>query len=271
MITTEYLDAATKATKSTSDYQLAKHLGLSTGRISDYRTGRIKPDEYACTRIAIALGLDPVVVIGDIAVEFEKSAERRQWWQDFLGHAGKLTVTAATLAMLFTPTYPNAQEHGNETRKATNGRDIIFHYAHYEMGKKPTKSLPQEGLTELLQAGYQGKLSTPRTPLGDIMDITEQALKLQPELAGRLQQTLELPQRGKPPTLDALVKEKEQLIVRTRADVEGAAKERDEAVRRRDERLAQRRLTLAQLEQEMTDLQQRVANQRRKPRKGNDH
>src|SRR3569833_4619432 len=130
------------------------------------------------------------------------------------------------------------------------------------MGKKPTKGLPQEGLTELLQAGYQGKLSTPRTPLGDIMDIntTEQALKLQTQLAGRLQQTLELPQRGKPPTLDALVKEKEQLIVRTRADVEGAAKERDEAVRRWDERLAQRRLKLAQLEQEMTDLQQRVAN-----------
>ena len=50
------------------------------------------------------------------------------------------------------------------------------------------------------------------------MDIntTEQALKLQTELAGRLQQTLELPQRGKPPTLDALVKEKEQLIVRSR-------------------------------------------------------
>src|SRR3569833_3711052 len=50
------------------------------------------------------------------------------------------------------------------------------------------------------------------------MDIntTEQALKLQTVLAGRLQQTLELPQRGKPPTLDALVKEKEQLIVRTR-------------------------------------------------------
>src|SRR3569623_836011 len=104
------------------------------------------------------------------------------------------------------------------------------------------------------------------------MDIktTEQALKLQTELAGRLQQTVELPQKGKPPTLDALVKEKEQLIVRARADVDGAAKERDEAVRRWDERLAQRRLKLTQLEQEMTDLQQRVANQKRKPRKGND-
>src|SRR3569833_1340192 len=68
----------------------------------------------------------------------------------------------------------------------TSQEVIITHYAHYEMGKKPTKGLPQEGLTELLQAGYQGKLSTPRTPLGDIMDIntTEQALKLQTELAG---------------------------------------------------------------------------------------
>ena len=104
------------------------------------------------------------------------------------------------------------------------------------------------------------------------MDIntTEQALKLQTELAGRLQQSVELPQKGKSPALDALVKEKEQLIVRARADVDSAAKERDEAVRRWDERLAQRRLKLTQLEQEMTDLQQRVANQKRKPRKGND-
>src|SRR3569833_3402152 len=141
------------------------------------------------------------------------------------------------------------------------------------MGKKPTKGLPQEGLTELLQAGYQGKLSTPRTPLGDIMDIntTEQALKLQTQLAGRLQQTLELPQRGKPPTLDALVKENEHQNKHTRTKEKKTTKKHNEAVRRRDERLAQRRLKLAQLEQEKTDLQQRVANQRRKPRSGNDH
>lgn len=121
----EYLDAAMKATGSASYYQLSKAIGLSQARISDYRKKRIKPDEYACTRIALALGIDPVTVIGDIAIEFEKSAERRQWWQDFLRHAGKASAIAGTLVLIYFGSSPTVQAAG----AATSGSTISAHYA----------------------------------------------------------------------------------------------------------------------------------------------
>lgn len=125
MTTQEYIDAAMKKTGSTSYYQLAKAIGISQSRISDYRKKRIRPDEYACTRLAVALGLDPVVVIGDIAIEFEKSAERREWWQGFLARAGRLFGIALMLGLLCMFISPNGLQAGTRVAEGAEHMGIL--------------------------------------------------------------------------------------------------------------------------------------------------
>lgn len=112
MQTKDFLNAAMKATGCKTDYQLAKALEIPTQRISDFRDGKRRADEYTCTRIAIALGVDPITVIAEVAVEWEKNAERRKWWQDFLASATKPTGVAIIVAFLCLITLPNVSEAG---------------------------------------------------------------------------------------------------------------------------------------------------------------
>lgn len=88
------------------------------------------------------------------------------------------------------------------------------------------------------------------------MDIKtiEQALELQKDLAAKLAQNLEAARGGKTPSLAALLKDKEQALARTQAEVETTVKERDEVVRRWDERVAQRQGKLIQLQTELAEI-----------------
>lgn len=124
MNTIEYLDAAMAATQSKTDYQLSKSLGLPNNRISDYRKHHRKPDEYACTRIAVALGIDPVIVIGEIAMEWEKRPERREWWNDFLRSAGRAGAIV-TLALTFTLTSPHELQAGTADGEKTTHKEVL--------------------------------------------------------------------------------------------------------------------------------------------------
>ncbi len=88
------------------------------------------------------------------------------------------------------------------------------------------------------------------------MDIKnlEQALKLQKDLVAKLTQNLEAARGGKTPSLEALVKDKEQALARAQAEVEATVKERDEVVRRWDERVTQRQAKLVQLQTELAEI-----------------
>ena len=85
----QLIDEAMAATGARTHYQLAKTLGLTTPRISDYAKGKRKPDEYACTKIAIALGKDPAEVIAEVNLEWEKDEKRREFWRNFISRAAK--------------------------------------------------------------------------------------------------------------------------------------------------------------------------------------
>ena len=86
----------------------------------------------------------------------------------------------------------------------------------------------------------------------------EQALKLQQDLTAKLTQSMDMLRARKTPSLEALLKDKEQAIARTQAEMDAAVKERDTAVSRWDERIAQRKAGLAQLQAEMTDLKKQL-------------
>ena len=102
MNTQEYLKKAREALSVKTDYQLAKALDIRRERISDYLKLRRKPDEYACTRIAIAIGEDPAKVIAEIAVQWEKNDKKRKFWENFLLRAAKQgTFTLALVCTIF--------------------------------------------------------------------------------------------------------------------------------------------------------------------------
>ena len=97
MNTVEYLNETKKKLGITSDYALAKALGITKQQVSNYQRLHVKPDEYACTRIAVALGADPAKVIAEIAVEWEKNEKKREFWLNFLSRAASQTVITVGL------------------------------------------------------------------------------------------------------------------------------------------------------------------------------
>jgi len=92
------------------------------------------------------------------------------------------------------------------------------------------------------------------------MDIKtlEQALKLQVDLTNRITQSLVTQRTGKMPSIETLLKEKEQLLARAKAEVETTIKERDAVVSRWDERVAQRKASADKLKTEMSDLNKKL-------------
>ena len=97
----ELLDKVKEKTGATSDYKLAQVLDIPTQRIADYRSGKRAPDVYACTKIAIAMGVPPIEIIAEVEAESAQTEAKRTFWRNFRQHAGKAAVIA--LALSFTP------------------------------------------------------------------------------------------------------------------------------------------------------------------------
>ena len=89
MNTLEYLAAVKEKLNITSDYALAKALDISQARISAYRKGREHPDVYTCIKVAIALGIDPTLVIAEIEQQNERNTKKAAFWRDFVLHYSK--------------------------------------------------------------------------------------------------------------------------------------------------------------------------------------
>src|SRR6266568_1850520 len=79
--TVQFLDAVRVRHGLTSDYQLAKFMGMRTQTISRYRNGHTMMDEAMCLKIAAALGVEQGEVLVAIAFEREKRAEVKSAWQ----------------------------------------------------------------------------------------------------------------------------------------------------------------------------------------------
>src|SRR5258708_1714906 len=80
--TVQFLDAVRVRHGLTSDYQLAKFLGVKHATISGYRHQKSMMDESMCLKIAAALALgDPGEVLVAIAHEREKRPEVKRAWE----------------------------------------------------------------------------------------------------------------------------------------------------------------------------------------------
>lgn len=115
----ELMDALKAKMGITSDYALAKKLGLRTARISAYRHGKEKPDFYICVKAGIFLNLDPVKIAAEIELEKEKNEERRGFWRDFLSQSTpvmSIMLVSLCITFLGTGTEANANEIGHSIK-----------------------------------------------------------------------------------------------------------------------------------------------------------
>lgn len=110
------LDAAKAATGAESDYRLAQTLELPKQRISEYYNGKASPDEFACLKIAEAVGMPLDAVIATVKAEAEKDEKRREEWRGYLKKVGGMAASVAmpviaAVILQMTPTPANA--HGS--------------------------------------------------------------------------------------------------------------------------------------------------------------
>lgn len=95
----EYLKACKNKLKLDTNYKLALQLEIGQSELTYYARGARLPDVYACFKIAECLGIDPAIIIADIASEHEKNARKRDFFKSFMSTclkaaAGLLLITA---------------------------------------------------------------------------------------------------------------------------------------------------------------------------------
>ena len=95
------LDAVKHAKGIESKYELAKTLDLPTQRISDYYNGTRAPDEFACLKIAEALGKPLNEIIATVKAASEKDEKRREVWESYIKSIGGLAASLASVFLVF--------------------------------------------------------------------------------------------------------------------------------------------------------------------------
>lgn len=100
--TRDYMTDAKDVLGITSDRQMAKWLGIAPSALSHYKTGFRTIDNYAATRIAEALGINPMQVIAVAEMERERDEGRRKFWENFSAGMAKSAVFVLSLLGLWT-------------------------------------------------------------------------------------------------------------------------------------------------------------------------
>lgn len=108
------IDEAKRALELETDYALAKALGMDNKRLYDYRHGKNKPDTYAATRLALAVGRDPLEVIAEIEAAAAKTEPRRSFWKDFLLSAARSGRNVVGVLLTCTATWSAAVAHNSQ-------------------------------------------------------------------------------------------------------------------------------------------------------------
>ncbi|MEP6483256.1 MAG: DUF3693 domain-containing protein [Rudaea sp.] len=99
--TNRYLDQCKTALGVQSDYALAKALDVATQRLSNYRSERVSADHEMCLKIAEALRLDPMTVMGDVMKETARTPKARAMWSKY-STAALLFLTVGVISAKYT-------------------------------------------------------------------------------------------------------------------------------------------------------------------------
>lgn len=100
----EYLEACKTKCKVDTNYKLAKHLEIPQSEMTFYARGERVPSLYACYKMAECLGIDPALIMADIASETEKNPKKREFFKSFTSTCKKAVAGAnmKTAWLIFT-------------------------------------------------------------------------------------------------------------------------------------------------------------------------
>ena len=98
---TKLLDEIKNAKGIETDYALAKALDLPRARICDYYKGTRTPDEFACLKIAEALGKPLNTIIATVKACSEKDEKRREVWETYFKRIGGLAASMTSVFLVF--------------------------------------------------------------------------------------------------------------------------------------------------------------------------
>jgi transcriptional regulator with XRE-family HTH domain len=84
MNTLALLEAVKTRRKITSDYALAKALGVTQQAVSSYRSGNSIINDDVCLTVATILEIPPIGVIAQANAERAKTPELRQRWMELV-------------------------------------------------------------------------------------------------------------------------------------------------------------------------------------------
>lgn len=99
--TIDFLNAVKAAKNLTSDYQLAKFLGLTQSSISLSMSGRTYLGDESAIKVAEALKIDPAQVIASVHYERAKKEEEKAVWRGILERLGGVAAALFIGVALF--------------------------------------------------------------------------------------------------------------------------------------------------------------------------
>lgn len=101
----EWMQKVAKKHDVTSDYAIAKLLGISRQTVSQHKSGRNSHlDNDTCLKVAELLEIDAITVIADQAAMKTKDSDLRTRWEQL----GRIAVCAVAAPFLFSVTTPPA-------------------------------------------------------------------------------------------------------------------------------------------------------------------
>lgn len=106
MKTDQYLDQAKQASGITSDYGLAKVLGVTRQAVSNWRQARTLPDPLICFRLAELLEINAAQVLADIELERAEHSGRvdhASLWREWVEKLGGVAAAVLLGAVLTGP------------------------------------------------------------------------------------------------------------------------------------------------------------------------
>lgn len=117
----ELLDHVKAQNGLMSDGELARKLDVDKRRVSDYRKGERVPDEFACLKIAEALGKPLDSIIATVKAATEKDEKRREAWENYIKRLGGIAasfMTGVFVLVTMIVTLPESQANESRTYSA---------------------------------------------------------------------------------------------------------------------------------------------------------
>lgn len=98
--TAEFLNEALAKLGDVTAYRMSKITGISQPAFSRYKGGDRIIDDYAATKIAEILEIDPMIVISAANAEREKNAEKKNFWTKKYAELGGMAASVFMVVSL---------------------------------------------------------------------------------------------------------------------------------------------------------------------------